>query len=76
MTEILNSVKRVTDIMGEISSASAEQTAGIEQVNSTVTHLDETTQQNAAMVEEASAAARSMQEQAQQLNLTVAQFRT
>ena len=74
MTEILNSVKRVTDIIGEISSASAEQTAGIEQVNSTVTHLDETTQQNAAMVEEASAAARSMQEQAQQLNLTVAKF--
>jgi methyl-accepting chemotaxis protein len=75
MTEIVHSVKRVTDIIGEISSASAEQTAGIEQVNSTVTHLDETTQQNAAMVEEASAAARSMQEQAQQLNLTVAQFR-
>jgi len=75
MTEIVHSVKRVTDIIGEISSASAEQTAGIEQVNSTVTHLDETTQQNAAMVEEASAAARSMQEQAQQLNRTVTQFR-
>src|SRR5690606_27778369 len=67
MGEIVSSVYRVTDIMSEISAASQEQTAGIEQVSQTVVQMDETTQQNAALVEEASAAARSMAEQAGQL---------
>ncbi|MCS3811032.1 methyl-accepting chemotaxis protein [Xanthomonas sp. 4461] len=75
MGEIVSSVQRVTNIMGEISAASQEQSAGIEQVNQTVTHMDEATQQNAALVEEATAAARSMEEQAQQLTEAVALFR-
>ncbi|WP_425491154.1 methyl-accepting chemotaxis protein [Coralloluteibacterium stylophorae] len=75
MGEIVASVKRVTDIMGEITSASAEQSAGIEQVNRTVNQLDTVTQQNAALVEEASAAARSMEEQAGELAEAVAAFR-
>jgi methyl-accepting chemotaxis protein len=75
MAEILSAVKRVTDIMGEISAASAEQTAGIEQVSATVTHMDEATQQNAALVEEATAAARSMEDQAGRLAQNVARFR-
>ncbi|PKV15994.1 methyl-accepting chemotaxis protein [Xanthomonas prunicola] len=75
MGEIVASVQRVTDIMGEISAASQEQSAGIEQVNQTVTNMDETTQQNAALVEEATAAARAMEEQAQQLTEAVALFR-
>jgi methyl-accepting chemotaxis protein len=58
MGEIVASVQRVTDIMAEISAASQEQSAGIEQVNQTVVQMDETTQQNAALVEEATAAAR------------------
>ena len=74
MAEIVGSVKRVTDIMAEISAASAEQSAGIEQVNQTITQMDETTQQNAALVEEASAAARSMEEQAQALAEAVGRF--
>ena len=74
MGEIVTSVQRVTDIMAEISAASQEQSAGIEQVNQTITHMDETTQQNAALVEEATAAARSMEEQAQSLAQTVAVF--
>ena len=75
MTEIVASVQRVTDIMGEIAAASQEQSAGIEQVNQTVTQMDETTQQNAALVEEATAAARAMEEQAEQLTEAVALFR-
>ncbi|NIK32921.1 methyl-accepting chemotaxis protein-1 (serine sensor receptor) [Xanthomonas arboricola] len=75
MAEIVASVQRVTDIMGEISAASQEQSAGIEQVNTTVTQMDETTQQNAALVEEATAAARSMEEQAVQLTQAVAVFK-
>ncbi|WP_446645322.1 methyl-accepting chemotaxis protein [Xanthomonas citri pv. bilvae] len=75
MGEIVASVQRVTDIMGEISAASQEQSAGIEQVNLTVTQMDEATQQNAALVEEATAAARAMEEQAQQLTEAVALFR-
>ncbi|MFN8901629.1 MAG: methyl-accepting chemotaxis protein [Lysobacteraceae bacterium] len=74
MAEIVGSVKRVTDIMAEISAASAEQSSGIEQVNQTITQMDETTQQNAALVEEASAAARSMEEQAQALAEAVGRF--
>jgi uncharacterized phage infection (PIP) family protein YhgE len=65
----------VTDIMAEISAASQEQSAGIEQVNQTITQMDETTQQNAALVEEATAAARSMEEQAQSLADAVSTFR-
>ncbi|AOX64006.1 chemotaxis protein [Stenotrophomonas sp. LM091] len=75
MGEIVASVQRVTDIMAEISAASQEQSAGIDQVNQTVVQMDETTQQNAALVEEATAAARAMEEQATQLADAVAIFR-
>nr|WP_277422481.1 methyl-accepting chemotaxis protein [Xanthomonas axonopodis] len=75
MADIVASVQRVTDIMGEISAASQEQSAGIEQVNLTVTQMDETTQQNAALVEEATAAARAMEEQAGQLSDAVSIFK-
>ncbi len=74
MDEIVASVQRVTTIMADIAAASHEQTAGIEQVNQTVMQMDETTQQNAALVEEATAAARSMEDQARQLTEAVAQF--
>ncbi|KRG66111.1 chemotaxis protein [Stenotrophomonas humi] len=76
MGEIVSSVQQVTDIMAEISSASQEQSSGIEQVNQTVMQMDETTQQNAALVEEATAAARSMEDQANHLVETVSVFRT
>ena len=76
MTQILDSVQRVTDIMAEISAASQEQSSGIEQVNQTIMQMDHTTQQNAALVEEAAAAAAAMQQQAQQLNVAVAAFKT
>ena len=75
MGEIVASVQRVTDIMAEISAASQEQSAGIEQVNQTITQMDETTQQNAALVEEATAAARSMEEQAGALTQSVSVFK-
>ncbi len=75
MGEIVSSVQRVTDIMAEISAASQEQSAGIEQVNQTVMQMDETTQQNAALVEEATAAARAMEGQAHALGEAVALFR-
>ena len=74
MDEIVTAVQRVTDIMAEISAASQEQSAGIEQVNQTVMQMDETTQQNAALVEEATAAARAMEEQASLLDEAVAVF--
>ena len=74
MGEIVGSVQRVTDIMADIAAASQEQSAGIEQVNQTVVQMDETTQQNAALVEEASAAARSMEDQALALNAAVDVF--
>ena len=76
MEEIVNSIGRVTNIMGEISAASQEQTSGIEQVSQTVMQMDETTQQNAALVEEATAAARSLEEQAMSLADAVSVFRT
>jgi methyl-accepting chemotaxis protein len=76
MTEIVDSVKRVTDIMGEITAASQEQTAGIEQINQAITQMDEVTQQNAALVEEAAAAAESLQDQAANLSQVVSIFRT
>ena len=75
MDEIVGSVKRVTDIMSEITAASQEQSQGIEQINQTITQMDEMTQQNAALVEEASAAARSLEEQAGGLIDSVAMFR-
>ena len=75
MTEIVQAVKRVTDIMAEIAAASNEQSAGIEQVNQAIAQMDETTQQNAALVEEAAAAAEAMQEQAQVLLHAVSVFR-
>ncbi|MNQ50298.1 Methyl-accepting chemotaxis protein II [compost metagenome] len=75
MQEILSSVQRVTDIMGEIAAASAEQADGIEQVNRAVSQMDEVTQQNAALVEEAAAAAGSMQDQAAELTRAVSAFK-
>jgi methyl-accepting chemotaxis protein len=76
MDEVVNAVKRVTDIMGEISAASTEQSQGIEQVNKAITQMDETTQQNAALVEQAAAAAESLQDQAASLSQAVAVFKT
>ena len=75
MTELVASIKRVTDIMGEISAASAEQSAGLTQVGQAVTQMDQTTQQNAALVEESAAAADSMKTQAQQLVQAVSVFK-
>jgi methyl-accepting chemotaxis protein len=75
MSEVVSSVKRVTDIVGEISSASMEQSTGIEEVNRAITQMDEVTQQNAALVEEAAAAAQSLQDQAQTLANVVSVFR-
>jgi methyl-accepting chemotaxis protein len=75
MNEVVESVRRVTDIMGEISSASMEQSQGIAQVNDTIVQMDETTQQNAALVEEAAAAAAQMQEQAANLARVVSIFK-
>ena len=75
MNEIVASVKRVMDIMGEISAASAEQGAGIEQINIAVTEMDTATQQNAALVEEAAAAAQALREQTVALNEVVGVFK-
>ncbi|WP_377701668.1 methyl-accepting chemotaxis protein [Pseudoduganella sp. UC29_71] len=75
MQDIVNSVKRVTDIMGEISTASAEQTSGIEQVNEAVGKMDQVVQQNAALVEQAAAAASSLQDQAGNLSQVVSIFK-
>ncbi|OGU11265.1 MAG: hypothetical protein A2075_13455 [Geobacteraceae bacterium GWC2_58_44] len=72
--DIVTSIKRVTDIMAEISAASQEQSSGIEQVNTAITQMDDVTQQNAALVEQAAAAAESLEEQAQQLVGVVARF--
>ncbi|MBR0993093.1 PAS domain S-box protein [Bradyrhizobium japonicum] len=74
MEEIVQSVKRVTDIMAEISAASQEQRGGIEQVNNAVTQMDKVTQQNAALVEEAAAAAKSMEDQTGAMAEMVGQF--
>ncbi|WP_136418537.1 methyl-accepting chemotaxis protein [Herbaspirillum sp. ST 5-3] len=75
MQEIVDSVKRVTDIMSEISTASKEQTDGIQQVNKAIAQMDEGTQQNAALVEEAAAAAESLHEQADNLAHVVSVFK-
>ncbi|MDO9596773.1 MAG: methyl-accepting chemotaxis protein [Azoarcus sp.] len=75
INEVVSSVKRVTDVVSEISAASAEQSTGIEQVNTAITNMDEVTQQNAALVEQASAAAESLEEQALSLAESVRVFR-
>jgi methyl-accepting chemotaxis protein len=75
MTEIVSSIRRVTDIMGEISAASAEQSAGVSQVGEAVTQMDQATQQNAALVEQMAAAASSLKSQAQDLVQVVAAFK-
>ncbi|MBV1777316.1 PAS domain-containing protein [Burkholderiaceae bacterium DAT-1] len=75
MQQVVNAVKGVTDIVSEISAASAEQSTGIEQVNQAVMQMDDMTQQNAALVEEAAAAAQSMADQAVTLSQSVAAFR-
>jgi methyl-accepting chemotaxis protein len=75
MQEIVESVKRVTDVMSEITAASVEQTSGIEQINQAITQMDEVTQQNAALVEEAAAAAASLQDQAGNLAQVVSVFK-
>jgi methyl-accepting chemotaxis protein len=75
MTEIVNSVQRVSDIIGEITAASSEQSDGIGQVNTAVTQLDQMTQQNAALVEESAAAAESLKDQAARLSGVVGAFR-
>lgn len=74
MSEVVSSVQRVTDIMSEITAASHEQSIGIEEVNRAISQMDETTQQNAALVEEAAAAAKSMQDQAGHLEELVNKF--
>ncbi|WP_229256176.1 methyl-accepting chemotaxis protein [Duganella fentianensis] len=75
MEEVVSSVRRVTDIMSEIANASQEQSAGIEQVNHSIIEMDAMTQQNAALVEEAAAAAQSLQDQANELARVVSIFK-
>jgi methyl-accepting chemotaxis protein len=75
MEEIVSAVKRVTDIMAEISAASSQQSAGIEQINLAITQMDDVTQQNAALVEEAAAAAESLEQEAQNLSHSVSVFK-
>jgi methyl-accepting chemotaxis protein-1 (serine sensor receptor) len=74
MTEINDAVRRVTEIMAEIAAASEEQSDGIEQVNRTVSQMDQVTQRNAALVEQASAAAASLEEQATRMSGVVGVF--
>jgi PAS domain-containing protein len=74
MTEVVSAIRRVTDIVGEISAASSEQSAGVAQVGEAVTQMDQATQQNAALVEQSAAAADSLKVQAQQLVDAVAVF--
>jgi methyl-accepting chemotaxis protein len=75
MTEIVGAIKRVNDIMGEITAASTEQSSGVSQVSDAVSQMDQATQQNAALVEESAAAAESLKAQAQQLLQAVAVFK-
>jgi methyl-accepting chemotaxis protein len=74
MQDIVDGIRRVTDIMGEISAANREQTTGIEEVNTAVTQMDEVTRQNASLVEESAAATTSLQDQADTLARLVATF--
>ncbi len=75
LEEIVSSVKRVTDIIAEITTASQEQASGIDQVNKAIMSMDETTQQNAALVEETTSASQSLKEQATELHRRVLQFK-
>ncbi len=75
MTDIVQSVQRVTDMIGEITAASSEQSAGVQQVNQAIGNLDQMTQQNAALVEQSAAAAQSLREQADQLAQVVSRFK-
>ena len=75
MTEVVGAIRRVTDIMGEISAASSEQAAGVAQVGEAVTQMDQATQQNAALVEQMAAAANSLNHQANELVQGVAVFK-
>jgi methyl-accepting chemotaxis protein len=75
MNEVVSAIKRVTDIMGEISAASHEQSLGVAQVGEAVGHMDQTTQQNAALVEQMAAAASGLKSQAQDLVQVVAVFK-
>ena len=75
MSDIVHSVQKVTDIVGEIASASEEQSSGISQVNQAVSQMDDVTQQNAALVEEAAAAAQALQDQAETLEQVVSVFK-
>jgi uncharacterized phage infection (PIP) family protein YhgE len=75
MTQVVSSIERVTDLMGEISAASTEQSQGVAQVGEAVGQMDRVTQQNAALVEESAAAAESLKAQAQQLVGVVAVFK-
>ena len=75
MTDIVQSVQRVTDMIGEITAASSEQSAGVSQVNKAISNLDQMTQQNAALVEESAAAAQSLREQADHLAREVSMFK-
>jgi primosomal protein N'' len=74
MTDLVDSIKRVTDLMSEISAASSEQAAGVSQVGEAVTQMDQVTQQNAALVEQMAAAASGLKSQAQDLVEVVAAF--
>jgi len=76
MSAVVHAIRRVTDIVGEISSASVEQSQGVAQVGEAVTQMDQTTQQNAALVEQSAAAAESLKAQARQLVDSVAVFTT
>ncbi|WP_295958936.1 methyl-accepting chemotaxis protein [Rhodoferax sp.] len=75
MQEVVASIRRVTDIMGDISAASREQTLGVQQISEAITQIDQTTQQNAALVEQSAAAADSLKHQAAELVHTVSVFR-
>ena len=75
MAEIVSSVQRVTDVVNEISVAASEQSDGLGGVNGAVTQIEQSTQQNAALVEQSAAAAASLREQAQRLTAVVAGFR-
>ena len=75
MDEIVQSVRRVADVIGEITAAANEQSSGIAGVNESIGNLDQMTQQNAALVEESAAAAESLREQAERLKQAVAVFK-
>ena len=75
MKEVVTAIKRVNDIMSEIAAASLEQASGIDEINKAINQMDEMTQQNAALVEQAAAASESLMSQAEQLNDHVSMFK-